>query len=318
MLSSCAIKDVTPSVPVPSPIILRYRSIDTKKPLKYQRLIRFRHLDYGQMKEQNETYQNKKPLSSKKLPALQFYPGDWWRDLNVKLLDHYLKGVWFEILLLMHDNEERGCLTINGRAMTDTEIGLLIGLVNQEDNQIATKAITKLLELGVASRREGDGALVCRRMLRDEEIRSKRIKAGSMGGNPILVNQKVKQEVNQRVNQITEDEYEVEDEDEDLKKENSKPKKIQSLKYPKLWFTEEERDKLKEHYKAHELEEDDLAHGLEVLQSYAENNSRKFAKYKNHYLVMRGWVFDQVLERRRRMLDLARSEAYAAKAGGVR
>lgn len=91
--------------------------------------------------------------------------------------------------------------------------------------------------------------------------------------------------------------------------------KIQSKKYPSLWFSEDEREKLLKHWQSHDLDEDDFSQGLEILQAYAENNQKKFAKYKSHYLVMKGWVFDRVLDRRRRMLDLQRSEAYAEKAG---
>lgn len=324
MQISCAYNVMTrPIAASRRTIISRYRSIEEVKPLisKDQGLRKDRHYEGSIMTTQPDTYISKPKSSSTKshkLPALQFYPGDWWRDLSVKLLDHYHKGIWFELLLLMHDSEERGCLTINGRPMSDDEIGLIIGLVNQKDNQIATKAIERLLDVGVASRRD-DGALVCRRMVREEEIRSKRIKCGSMGGNPILLNQKA----NQRDNQITEDEYEVEDEDIDNKKENSialdpeipeDDKKIKSQQYPKLYFSKNERDKLLAFFKEHDLEAEDLTFGLQMLQTYAENNPKKFGKYKSHYMVMRGWVFDKVLDRKKRMLDLERSELYAERA----
>ena len=44
----------------------------------------------------------------KKLPALQFYPGDWRKDLGVQSLSFHDRGVWFEMLMLMHDSENRG------------------------------------------------------------------------------------------------------------------------------------------------------------------------------------------------------------------
>jgi hypothetical protein len=49
-----------------------------------------------------------------------------------------------------------------------------------------------LLSSGVASRCSTTGALMSRRMVRDEVIRGKRIEAGKLGGNPALLNQKDK------------------------------------------------------------------------------------------------------------------------------
>jgi hypothetical protein len=122
----------------------------------------------------------------KKLPALQFYPGDWRKALDVQSLSFHDRGVWFEMLMIMHDSERRGVLVLNGVAMTEEMIARAIGLDNQTFNQ----TLTTLLTIGVASREEGTGAIMCRRMVRDENIRKIRAEAGSKGGNPVLLNQK--------------------------------------------------------------------------------------------------------------------------------
>ena len=122
---------------------------------------------------------------SKKLPAFQFYPGDWRKDPGVQALDFHDRGVWFEMLCLMHESEERGVLLLNGQPMDESALSRLLGL----DKQILTKALTTLLTYGVASRREEDGALICRRMVRDEHIRQIRQSAGKKGGNPRLLKQ---------------------------------------------------------------------------------------------------------------------------------
>jgi len=121
---------------------------------------------------------------SKKLPAIQFYPGDWKRDPCVQSLGFHDRGVWLEMLFLMHESDERGVLILNGKPMSDQALANCIGL----DKQILTTTLTTILENGVASRR-ADGAIFNRRMVRDEEIRQERIKAGHMGGNPILLKQ---------------------------------------------------------------------------------------------------------------------------------
>jgi hypothetical protein len=120
-----------------------------------------------------------------KLPSLQFYPGDWKKDPGVQSLSYEDRGIWFEIMLLMFESSERGKLMLNGKPMPDDALARLLGL----DKQILTTTITTLLTYGVASREENSGALICRRMVRDEEIRKTRADCGKLGGNPILVKQ---------------------------------------------------------------------------------------------------------------------------------
>ncbi len=129
---------------------------------------------------------------SKKLPAIQFYPGDWKRDPGIQSLGYFDRGVWLEILFLMHESSERGVLLLNGRPMSEQALANCLGL----DKQILTTTLATLVENGVASRRD-DGALVNRRMLRDEYIRQQRTKAGEKGGNPALLKQKTTTQDNQ-------------------------------------------------------------------------------------------------------------------------
>ena len=121
-----------------------------------------------------------------KLPALQFYPGDWKKDPGVRALSYHDRGVWFEILLLMHESEQRGKLLLNGQRMPYEALAVALGL----DNQNLTNTITTLLQYGVASLCEKTGALMSRRMVRDEMLRQVRTEAGKLGGNPDLLKQK--------------------------------------------------------------------------------------------------------------------------------
>lgn len=120
-----------------------------------------------------------------KLPAFQFYPGDWRKDPGVQSLDFHDRGVWFEILCLMHESESRGKLTLNGAPMPESALARLLGL----DKQILTTTLTTLLTYGVASTCEETGAIMSRRMVRDEYIRQVRAEAGKKGGNPALLKQ---------------------------------------------------------------------------------------------------------------------------------
>ena len=115
-----------------------------------------------------------------KLPALQFYPGDWRKDPGVQSLTYEERGIWIEILFLMHESDQRGKLLLNGKPISDERLSQLLHL----DKQKITSVISTLLELGVASKCGQTGAMMNRRMVRDEEIIQLRRAAGQKGGNP--------------------------------------------------------------------------------------------------------------------------------------
>jgi hypothetical protein len=111
------------------------------------------------------------------LPHIQFYVGDWRKDPGIQSLSYHHRGVWFELLLIMHCSEERGKLVLNGRPISSSGLARLLGMTEGE----AKDAIDVLIASGVASR-EATGTIVNRRMVREEELRRKRREAGSKGG----------------------------------------------------------------------------------------------------------------------------------------
>ena len=124
-----------------------------------------------------------------KLPAFQFYPGDWKNDNGIRALSFHDRAIWFEMLLMMHVSPVRGKLILNGRAMTDEEISHTIGIKKRD----FLKTLANIFSKGVASKCEETGAIFCRRMVRDEELRKVRKASGKLGGNPFLVNQPANQ-----------------------------------------------------------------------------------------------------------------------------
>lgn len=129
-----------------------------------------------------------------KLPAFQFYPGDWRKDPGVQSLDYESRGVWFEILCLLHESTPRGMLMLAGKAMTEEALARLLGLDKDHLKQI----LSKLSEHGVSSVNPDTGALCSRRMMKDENLRQIRQNAGKKGGNPALVKQKPTTKVKQK------------------------------------------------------------------------------------------------------------------------
>jgi hypothetical protein len=131
---------------------------------------------------------------SKKLPAFQFYPADWRKDPSVQALSYEEKGVWFEILCIMHESDERGKLLLNGKKMPETALARLLGLDNQKVKQI----LTTLIDFGCARVEPETGVIYSKRMVKDEHIRMIRKEAGKKGGNPGLVKQKATTQVKQK------------------------------------------------------------------------------------------------------------------------
>jgi hypothetical protein len=120
-----------------------------------------------------------------KLPAIQFYPADWRKDPGIQALSYEHRGIWFEILCLMHESTQRGVLLLNGKKMPEDALARILGL----DKQNLTTALTSILDVGVASVEPSSGALMSRRMVRDENLRKVRAEAGKQGGNPVLLKQ---------------------------------------------------------------------------------------------------------------------------------
>lgn len=137
-----------------------------------------------------------------KLPAIMFYPGDWHKDAGIQALSYEERGIWFELLLIMHDCNPRGKLAIAGKPINEERLSNMLNL----DKQKLTTVLSSLLDLDVA-RIEADTKIVySKRMVDDERLREIRSQCGSMGGNPKLL--KGKKEVNTHLNQniVSEDE----------------------------------------------------------------------------------------------------------------
>lgn len=131
-----------------------------------------------------------------KRPAFQFYPADWRKDTALQSCSLEARGLWHEMLCLMHECEPYGHLAVNGNPMKPAQVARLVG-VSQKEYQVL---LDELTSAGVPSSTE-DGTIYSRRMVRDEHIRNVRAQAGKLGGNPNLVGGKDKQKVKQTGNQ---------------------------------------------------------------------------------------------------------------------
>lgn len=117
---------------------------------------------------------------SQKKPSFQFYPGDWRRDPNLQQNSLAARGLWQEILCIMHDQPERGILSLE----TEKNLWRLVG-----DKDSNVRRLLKELENSGVFSRDEKGRMFNRRMVRDTKLSLTRSACGSLGGNPNLVNQ---------------------------------------------------------------------------------------------------------------------------------
>lgn len=88
------------------------------------------------------------------------------KDPQLRHCSQAARGVWMDVICLAFECEERGVLATGGIAWTDQEIAFAI----PGDQQVTLSCIAELLRKGVCSRSK-TGAILCRRLVRDEEVR---------------------------------------------------------------------------------------------------------------------------------------------------
>jgi len=111
-----------------------------------------------------------------KRPAFQFYPSDWRNDPGLRLCSTAARGLWMDMLCLMHEGEPYGHLTVLGRPMTPDSLAKLVG-----EGAASTKRwLEELRENDVFSVSD-TGLIYSRRMARDEALREVRANGGKAG-----------------------------------------------------------------------------------------------------------------------------------------
>lgn len=123
-----------------------------------------------------------------------FSPGDWLHDIPLRQCSIAARGLWIDMLSIMHQGEPYGHLQINGKPVTTHQLAKLV----QSSPKLISKLISELLHNGVISR-SSTGLYYSRRMVRDQANRLINKENGKKGGNPKLVNP-VNQGVNPPVN----------------------------------------------------------------------------------------------------------------------
>jgi hypothetical protein len=112
-------------------------------------------------------------------PWFKFFPTDWQGDTALRACSLTARGLWAELICIMHKAEPYGHLLINGVAPTNAE---LMRIVAPHSKRAFTKALAELRTRGVVAVTD-NGVLYARDMVRQHHIATERAKAGSVGGH---------------------------------------------------------------------------------------------------------------------------------------
>ena len=94
------------------------------------------------------------------------------------------RGLWADLLAIMHGCKPYGHLAVNGRSPTAMQIASMVGMTTEDE---ITILLAELEANGVFSR-SGDGLIYSRRQVRDHKTTERDKANGSLGGNPKLKN----------------------------------------------------------------------------------------------------------------------------------
>lgn len=114
-------------------------------------------------------------------PWVKWYWSDWRSDPCLRMCSLAARGLWAEMLALMHEATPYGHLLINSVAPTDTQLAVLAGASSEQIPDL----LGELDSAGVFSRTQ-KGVIFSRRMTRDEKRSRVAQKNGKNGGNPSL------------------------------------------------------------------------------------------------------------------------------------
>src|SRR5262245_17711629 len=108
-----------------------------------------------------------------KRPSFQWYPNDWLSAPDVRACSIAARGLWIDMICMMHQGTPYGHLTINGKVYLEGTLAKISGISENEDKA----ALEELESLGVFSRTP-EGVIYCRRMVADEKLRQVRAAGG--------------------------------------------------------------------------------------------------------------------------------------------
>lgn len=114
-------------------------------------------------------------------PWMKFYASDWRSDPRLKMCSAGARGVWIEMICLMHEANPYGHLLVYGQPPNEAQLASLTGIPVAE----LSDYLAELERMGVCSRTK-EGVIYSRKLVRMAAKSAKARKNGKKGGNPSL------------------------------------------------------------------------------------------------------------------------------------
>lgn len=118
-------------------------------------------------------------------PWVKFYTSDWRSDPALKMCSMAARGLWIEMICLMHEATPYGHLLVNGHSIADAQLASLVGTTPEQ----ITALLGELDAAGVFSRTRS-GVIYSRKLTRMAKKAAAARNNGRKGGNPNLRNEK--------------------------------------------------------------------------------------------------------------------------------
>ncbi len=97
-------------------------------------------------------------------PWIKFYPRDWRGDQALRVVSLAARGLWMEMLCVMHEASPYGHLLIGAKPMTDDALARTVGARTEEVQAL----LVELHDAGVFDRSR-NGVILSRRMIADQK-----------------------------------------------------------------------------------------------------------------------------------------------------
>ncbi len=108
-----------------------------------------------------------------KRPSFQFYPNDWMSDAALRMCSLAARGLWADMMSIMHDCSPYGYLVVNGKGILPAVLARRVG-ASLDEVQHLLDELGEHAVYGVSEQ----GWIFSRRMVRDEHNRQVRAAGG--------------------------------------------------------------------------------------------------------------------------------------------
>lgn len=116
------------------------------------------------------------------VPWVKWHFDKWRGDNGLRKCSLAARGLWMELLCIMHEATPYGHLVVNMKPLSDRDVAQFVGSSSVKEVKML---MSSLRDAGVFSE-TSTGVVYSRRLVRDNEIRGKSIVNGKSGGNPAL------------------------------------------------------------------------------------------------------------------------------------